>query len=202
MPSKATELKGVGMRDTYVSVLSRRAVAASLITICTHSPSSLLAAPPPSSCTPALPTLLSARETLGAAEGLLSASGRWSEAKSRLDAIDDAALQSALDACVESKTFKEQAMNNAAFIVYYEERRYGDLRLEPQAPSLRAEQNGRKKEFLRALADEKAELNYLLKSGDVDANELLAYAGTARKALDEFLALVQQGGAAAAERPS
>ena len=80
-------------------------------------------------------------------------------------------------------------MNNAAFIVYYEERRYNDTRLEPQVPSLRAEQNGRKKELLRALADEKAELTFLLKADD-DPADLRSFAAAARTALTDFIALV------------
>ena len=39
------------------------------------------------------------------------------------------------------------------------------------------------------LADEKAEIAYLLKADD-DPAELRAYAATARKALDEFLAML------------
>ena len=123
------------------------------------------------------------------AEKLLPTRDRWTEASALLQSVDDATLQKNLDACVDAKTFKDVAMDQAGFIVYYEERRYGDLRLEPQTPSNRAEQNGRKKELMRALADEKAELAYLLKADD-DPAELRAYAASARKALDDFLSLM------------
>ena len=165
--------------------LARRAVAASLLTFIAR-PDPLPAAAPPSCSRSALTTI---RETLAQSEKLLPTRDKWPEAQSLLNGVDDAALQKNLDACVESKTFKDVAMDQSAFIVYYEERRYGDTRLEPQTPSLRAEQNGKKKELLRALADEKAEIAYLLKADD-DPAELRAYAATARKALDEFLAML------------
>ena len=44
---------------------------------------------------------------------------------------------------------------------------------------------------MRALADEKAELDFLLKAPEDESDgELKAYAADARRALDEFLALV------------
>ena len=119
--------------------LTRRALAATLLTLAAH-PAPMRAAPP---ATCSLPALTSAQKSLLEAETLLPQRSRWRDAKSLLDGVDSVALEKALDACVDPKTLKEQAMNNAAFIVYYEERRYGDLRLEPQVPSLRAEQVSR-----------------------------------------------------------
>lgn len=124
--------------------LARRSLAA-LLLAASRPPPPLLAAQQPASCS--LQALSSTQQALVASERLLSDRDRWSEAKAIIDGVDEGALQKALEACVDPKTFKEQAMNNAAFIVYYEERRYGDLRLEPQTPSLRAEQNGHKKEL-------------------------------------------------------
>lgn len=169
---------------------SRRAVCASFVSLLGYAPPQPAVAA--GSCSVA--GLEATRQQLAAAEALLPTPARWSEASKILDAIDLDAMAAALDSCVDPKSFKEQAMNNAAFIVYYEEARYGDLRLEPQTPSARAEQNGRKKEFLRALADEKAELSFLLKEQDDDA-ELRAYAATARKALTDFLALLPKSAA-------
>ena len=170
--------------------LPRRAILASaLAAIVSHQPLPLLAAPSPD-CNIAM--LQSSRQTIVEAEALLPNRADWPAATARLDAIDEKALERALDACVDPKTLKDQAMNNAAFIVYYEERRYNDVRLEPEKPSLRAEQNGRKKELLRALADEKAELAFLLKKPDEDAADLREYAVTARKAIDAFIGLVPQ----------
>ena len=126
---------------------------------------------------------------------MLSDRKRWPQAKSLLDGVGEAALTKSLESCVEPKTLTEQAMNNAAFIVYYEERRYNDLRLEPQAPGLRAEQNGRKNEFMRALADEKAELAFLIEHPEEDSvADLRAYAASASKTLGEFIALVPRPG--------
>ena len=48
--------------------------------------------------------------------------------------------------------------NNAAFIVYYEEVRYKDTRLEPQTPGLRAQQNGARREALAAIDELRAEV--------------------------------------------
>ena len=179
--------------------LTRRALAASLLALCAQPPAALLAAQPPTACS--LPSLVDANNKLISAEKMLADRGRWPEALTVLNGVDEAALLRALEGCVDPKTLTEQAMNNAAFIVYYEERRYSDVRLEPQTPSLRAEQNGRKKELMRALADEKAELAYLTKPGvEDDPSELKAYAATARKALGDFLALVPQPAAVPASR--
>ena len=58
--------------------------------------------------------------------------------------------------------------------------------------SARAEQNGKKKEFLRALADERAELSFLLKQDDDDA-DLRRYSAASTRLLAEFLELVSRG---------
>ena len=169
-------------------VLPRRAVLASALALFASQPLPLLAAPAlPSGCS--VSALTANLQQLKDTEKLLGDRASWPQAKSLLDAIDSGALEKALEECVNPKTLKEQAMNNAAFIVYYEERRYNDTRLEPQVPSLRAEQNGRKKELLRALADEKAELAFLLKADD-DPADLRSFAAAARTALTDFIALV------------
>ena len=106
----------------------------------------------------------------------------------RSEAVHEPALKAAFDACTEAVSTKEKLMNNAAFIVYYEERRYGDLRLEPQTPGRRAVQNGFRAEALRALADEKLEIDYLIKAGDNEStDDLLGYSATARKAIKSFV---------------
>ena len=51
-----------------------------------------------------------------------------------LNTLDDGALTKALEAAVDPKSLKDTAMDQAAFIVYYEEVRYNDKRLEPQMP--------------------------------------------------------------------
>ena len=51
--------------------------------------------------------------------------------------------------------------NNAAFIVYYEEVRYKDTRLEPQTPGLRAQQNGVRREALAAIDELRAEVRVM-----------------------------------------
>ena len=51
--------------------------------------------------------------------------------------------------------------NNAAFIVYYEEVRYKDTRLEPQTPGLRAQQNGARREALAAIDELRAEVRVM-----------------------------------------
>ena len=136
-----------------------------------------------------LAQLQSAQQTLGKVDGLLAARSSWPEAQRLLSTLDDGVLSKAFEACADPASAKDVLMQNAAFIVYYEEVRYNDKRLEPTTPSVRAEQNGRKKEFLRALADEKAELSFLLKQED-DATDLRSYSAAAQKALREFLALV------------
>jgi len=81
-------------------------------------------------------------------------------------------------------------MNNAAFVVYYEERRYSDTRLEPQTPGLRAQQNGFKRETLTALEDLRAELRFLAKQPKVNADDVvdvMRYGTSARVAMDSYL---------------
>lgn len=140
-----------------------------------------------------LDTVLRAQQQLESARLLLKDRNKWDEAATLLTAAESG-LEKALESMVEQPSLKEKAMNNAAFIVYYEERRYADTRLEPQDPGRRAEQNGARKDFLRAFADEKAELSYLLKSGSgseeaEDTADLEAYAEAAKKALALFLTL-------------
>ena len=69
--------------------------------------------------------------------------------------------------------------------------RYKDTRLEPQTPSLRAEQNGRKREFLRALEDTTLELSYLQSHPEEsDSSDLRRFAATALGALRDFISLL------------
>ena len=58
--------------------------------------------------------------------------------------------------------------------------------------SARADQNGKKKEFLRALADERAELSFLLKQDD-DVADLRRCSAASARSLAEFLELVSTG---------
>ena len=173
------------------ALCTRRGALLATALALTPPPARLAAATPPQACS--LSQLGVAQQILTDVERLLPERSSWVQAQSRLESLEDATLQRSLAACVDPKTLKETAMNNAAFIVYYEERRYNDLRLEPEVPSLRAEQNGRIKELTRALADERAELAFLLKSPDEDAADLRAYSATARKALADFIALVPTG---------
>lgn len=172
------------------AVLTRRC-AASLLT------AALAARPSPGwsaqgACSAATGTLAGALRTLDDIDGLLADAASWTEAAERLEresALRPSALQAAFDACVEPLTAKENWMEQNAVVVYYEERRYNDLRLEPQAPSRRAEQNGYKKEALRAIEDERAELRFLAKQpGGEDGADLRRYSADARRALRAFLA--------------
>ena len=169
--------------------LSRRALATCLAAAITIDRDKVSAA---SSCSQ--PVLLNAKRELEAATELLPDKSRWGEAFKILSALDSNALERALEICVDAKSLKDQAMNNAAFIVYYEERRYNDVRLEPKTPSSRAEQNGARKEFLRALSDTKLELAFLVeqsKSSESESDaDLRAYARAANKALEDFIALL------------
>ena len=174
--------------------LSRRGalVASCWLAALSTSPPSSLAAAPPTACAPS--DLLSAQAALERVEKLLPQRTDWPEAAKLLASIDATSMGKALDACVDPKSFKEQAMNNAAFIVYYEEARYKDTRLEPQTPSLRAEQNGRKKEFLRALEDTTLELQFLTSHPEEsDVSELRRFAATASGALRDFVSLLPKG---------
>lgn len=178
------------MRGGVPGQLSRRAVAASLLAVfASKPPLPLIAASAPASCQTS--SLLEAQKTLEQVEQLLPNRASWPDAAKLLGNLEINALGKSLEVCVDPKSLKDQAMNNAAFIVYYEEARYKDTRLEPQTPSLRAEQNGRKKELLRALEDAQLELNYLQSHPEEnDSSDLRAFTKQARGALQEFLALL------------
>ena len=174
-------------------MISRRALTTSLLAVLSSSSCDTAlnlpaAAAPAGACSTA--SLLSTWKTLEAAERLLPEKSRWAEAAELLKSLDAKALAKSLDACVEPKTLTEQAMNNAAFIVYYEEKRYNDLRLEPQTPGLRAEQNGHKTLFLRALQDTQLELAFLVAHPDDSDAELREFGQTALAELKQFLILV------------
>lgn len=190
------------MRVELLSQLSRRAsfavlAAATSVSLpgldgMAHAAASSAAASGP------LAQLTETQQTLKAVDGMLLEPPRWNEAQKLLNGLDVTVITKALDACADPASMKENLMNSAAFIVYYEEARYGDLRLEPQAPNRRAEQNGKKREFLRALADERAELTFLIRQqkagsdaidGD-DVSDLRAYSTTAQRTLQDFLDLV------------
>ncbi len=134
-----------------------------------------------------------AQTKLKLVDELIADPARWPEAESLLRAppLQDAVLSKAFESAVDPPTTKDRLMDQAAFIVYYEEVRYNDKRLEPQTPSRRAVQNGLKKEVLRAVADELAEVSFLVKqnAGLDDADDLRTYSSTAQKALAEFLKL-------------
>ena len=94
-------------------------------------------APPPRpshAATDGLSQLRAAQQTLVRVDGLLPERGSWPEAQRLLNTLDDGALTKALEAAVDPKSLKDTAMDQAAFIVYYEEVRYNDKRLEPQMP--------------------------------------------------------------------
>ena len=94
-------------------------------------------APPPRpshAATDGLSQLRAAQQTLVRVDGLLPERGSWPEAQRLLNTLDDGVLTKALEAAVDPKSLKDTAMDQAAFIVYYEEVRYNDKRLEPQTP--------------------------------------------------------------------
>ena len=94
-------------------------------------------APPPKpshAATDGLSQLRAAQQTLVRVDGLLTERGSWPEAQRLLNTLDDGVLTKALEAAVDPKSVKDIAMDQAAFIVYYEEVRYNDKRLEPQTP--------------------------------------------------------------------
>ena len=138
-------------------------------------------------------SLLVAQAKLKLVNELVADPARWPEVEAMLKAppLENSALSKAFEAVVDPPTAKDRLMDQAAFIVYYEEVRYNDRRLEPQTPSRRATQNGLKREVLRAVADELAEVSFLVqqKAGIADADDLRMYLTTAEKALDEFLML-------------
>jgi hypothetical protein len=138
-------------------------------------------------------SLLVAQAKLKLVNELVADPARWPEVEAMLKAppLENSALSKAFEAVVDPPTAKDRLMDQAAFIVYYEEVRYNDRRLEPQTPSRRATQNGLKREVLRAVADELAEVSFLVqqKAGIADADDLRMYLTTAQKALDDFLTL-------------
>ena len=178
-------------RMQLIPTLSRRALTTIALSAATTLPLHQHTAAAAADAGP-LAQLQAAQSTLAKVDSLLTQKGSWPEAQRLLSSLDDGVLTKALEACADPASLKENLMNNAAFIVYYEERRYADTRLEPQTPGARAEQNGKKKEFLRALADERAELSFLLKQED-DPADLRSYSAAAQRSLREFLALVSSG---------
>ena len=167
--------------------LSRRIAGASLLALLSHpTPPATAASAPVSSGLGVVDQLL------GDVAQMLGDRERWPQAAKLLEApeLQPVSLNRLFDSCIERPTVKDRLMDQAAFIVYYEEVRYNDLRLEPEQPSRRAEQNGLKKEVLRAIEDERAELAYLLKAppGE-DATDLIAYSTKATFALRKFLQL-------------
>eukprot|EP00310_Coccolithus_braarudii_P014895 CAMPEP_0183351080 /NCGR_PEP_ID=MMETSP0164_2-20130417/23351_1 /TAXON_ID=221442 /ORGANISM="Coccolithus pelagicus ssp braarudi, Strain PLY182g" /LENGTH=181 /DNA_ID=CAMNT_0025523179 /DNA_START=1 /DNA_END=549 /DNA_ORIENTATION=+ len=110
--------------------------------------------------------------------------------------FERATLEKAFDEYTEKPSAQETAMNNAAFIVYYEERRYSDTRLEPQEPGLRAKQNGFRREALSALDDLKAELRFIKQEAaagrlpdDEEVADVQRYVNGAREAVAGYLSL-------------
>ena len=83
-------------------------------------------------------------------------------------------------------------------------RHQGDPReadLAEHGQSARAEQNGKKKEFLRALADERAELSFLLKQDDDDA-DLRRYSAASTRSALSCAAIPQSAASSAIDCPS
>lgn len=174
----------------------------------------------------ALTALVRDLNTLERVNGLLDDRKTWPEAASLVSgpAFEPTTLTATFDAYTQGLTATETLMcanlnnrslsslsmtlmsallcrrNNAAFIVYYEERRYGDTRLEPKEPGLRALQNGAKKDTLRAIDDLRAEFRYTLAdaSRQEEPDELRAYCSSARAALKQYLSLADSGEVAAA----
>ena len=173
--------------------LGRRALVTSLLTGL-----ALPGSGPALAAGPALAPLQEAQAKLRSVDDLLKEPARWPEASAILKAppLQESTLTRLFEAAVDQPTTKDRLMDQAAFIVYYEEVRYNDKRLEPVTPSRRAEQNGLKKEVLRAVADELAEVDFLIKQSGTtdDAAELRAYSANAQRALGEFLALTSGTG--------
>lgn len=186
-------------------LLSRRAATAALLSTVN------LLTPFPSPAVPSASTLapiVTLRAQLDRVNGLLSAESGTAALQKVSTVLEGStfetnALQRAFDAYTEPLSAKETAMNNAAFIVYYEERRYGDTRLEPQTPGRRAEQNGYKKEAMRAIADMQAEVRFLLNDGSADdREELMQYGTAAQQAVESYLVLARSEDCAVAGCPS
>lgn len=102
-----------------------------------------------------------------------------------------------LDALTQKESAVESAMQNAAFIIYYEERRYSDLRLEPKEPGLRAKENGFRSDLLRFVEDLRAELRFIVdgaggaEADPEDFDDLRKYSRAASEALRSFIALTK-----------
>jgi hypothetical protein len=110
--------------------------------------------------------------------------------------LDETNFAALFDVITAKPSATEKAMNSAAFIVYYEEKRYGDTRLEPQTPGMRAQQNGFRRDVLRNVDDLKAELKLLVGRGaDLDGedlDDLQRYSDAASRALRSYLALSEK----------
>ena len=172
--------------------LSRPAFLSALSTLALQPRPPAIAAPP-RACEPA--QLQAALVVLDRVDGLIASPSGWAEASSLLDQeVLLTRLPTALDACTAQPTAKDKLMNNAAFIVYYEEARYGDNRLEPQEPGLRAKQNGYRREALTAVDELRTELRFLMKQKEVDREDiqdLASYSERGRRALRQYTALLQ-----------
>ena len=168
----------------HETVSRRAAVLASFCALCA----------PPLPGFAATPHVCAARlqeavQVLDRVDTLLALRPSWPEAAAllRSPTLQESALSKSFDECTQPPTAKENLMDKAAFIVYYEERRYNDLRLEPQTPGRRAVQNGYRTDALRALSDERLEIEYLLKGSDESADDLLGYSAAVRRAMRGFL---------------
>ena len=115
-------------RLMFLPVLTRRALILALGAAAAPQPK------PSHAATDGLSQLRAAQQTLVRVDGLLPERGSWPEAQRLLNTLDDGVLTKALEAAVDPKSLKDTAMDQAAFIVYYEEVRYNDKRLEPQTP--------------------------------------------------------------------
>ena len=179
----------------FLSFATRRAVLTSVLALTAQS-RSLSVSAASFSADAALSLLDSARLKLSRADELIPDQTRWTEVETLLTGpeFQNDVLMRAFDTVVDPPTVKDRMMDQAAFIVYYEEKRYNDFRLEPQVPGRRAQQNGFKKDVLRAIADERAEIQFLRKSSspsEEDLTDLKAYSAAALRALDDFLALTR-----------
>ena len=184
------------MRLPESAAVSRRAVSAAVLAAVSAAPQVcvLPASAGSSRCIPTRP--LEALRTLERVDVLLAKPSSWSEAAELLEAPPlGTGLAAVLDACTEQPGLKDNLMNNAAFLVYYEEARYKDTRLEPQEPGLRARQNGARREAIAAIDDLRSELQFLLKgpSSAADAEDLAdlsRYSATGRRALEQYVSLL------------
>lgn len=108
---------------------------------------------------------------------------------------DKKAFNRLFDAYSDRVSAKTRAMNNAAFITYYEEARYGDTRLEDKEPTKQALQYSFRNASFVAIDSLRAELSFLLSEaatdgeGALDAGDVRKYAKEAVDALDSYLDL-------------